>query len=185
MGEIVLRTERLDLRVPGDDGAALKLRHLNSAAAMAHLGGPMTLEQIAERLARTRACFAAEGFCFLFAFERETGELVAHCGLKRVDNPLAQNVGDLEVGWLVREDRWRRGYAREAASAVLAWAFEDHAAPHVVALTSGRNTASWGLMERLGMTRAPELDFDDPDYPPEDNPTILYRIDRRAWEQAG
>lgn len=44
------------------------------------------------------------------------------------------------------------------------------------------NRASWGLMERLGMTRNAQEDFNHPDLAP-DNPLrahILYRIDRPA-----
>ena len=66
---------------------------------------------------------------------------------------------------------------------MLASAFTDHVAPHVIAFASDRNTASWGLMEKLGMVRTRELDFYDPDYPPQDNPTITYLITREKWEQ--
>jgi len=56
-------------------------------------------------------------------------------------------------------------------------AFSRFAAPHVVALTVPGNVASRGLMERLGMIRREDLDFDDPRYGPELNPTIVYRVD--------
>ena len=178
----VLETQRLVLRAirPGD--AELQHRHLNTPAIMEHLGGPATLEQIEAKHAKTMELHAREGFGFLFAIERETGELVGHCGLKRVDHEAAHNIGDFEIGWLIREDRWRRGLAMEAIRAVLEWAFVTHDAPHVVALTSERNEPSWRLMERLGMTRRADLDFDDRRFPPEDNPTILYSLDRAAWE---
>ena len=65
---------------------------------------------------------------------------------------------------------------------MLRWAFVDHHAPHVVALTSHANEPSWRLMERLGMERREDLDFDDPRFPPEDNPTILYSLSREAWD---
>jgi len=125
--------------------------------------------------------YAREGFSFLFMIEKASGEMVGHCGIKRVDNPLAPNVGDHEIGWLVREDRWRQGFAREMVEAVLEWAFTRHAAPHVVALTSEANIASWRLMERIGMRRRKDLDFDDPRFPPEDNPTILYSLSHGEW----
>ena len=101
--------------------------------------------------------------------------------MKRVDNPLARNQGDHEIGWLVREDRWRRGYAEEAMRGVIEWAFGRIGAPRVVALTSEANVASWKLMEKLGMRRRVDLDFADPAYPPEDNPTILYSLDAKDW----
>ena len=180
--EPVLETERLLLRAirPGD--AELQIRYLNTPAMMEHLGGPATLETVEAKHARTMDFQAREGFGFLFVIERETGELVGHCGLKLVDHEAAKNIGDFEIGWVIRDDRWRRGLAMEAVRAVLEWAFDTHGAPHVVALTSERNEPSWRLMERLGMERRKDLDFDDPRFPPDDNPTILYSLSREAWE---
>lgn len=179
--EPIIETERLLLRPIGPGDAELQFRTLNTPTIMEHLGGPLTLEAIAEKHAKTMDMFVRDGFSFLLLIERQTGELVGHCGLKRVDSEGAKNMGDFEIGWIIRDDRWRRGYAREAVGAVLDWAFETHGAPHVVALTSQRNEASWRLMERIGMRRREDLDFDDPRFPPEDNPTILYSIDREAW----
>ena len=91
---------------------------------------------------------------------------------------------DHEIGWLVREDRWRRGYAEEAMRAVLDWAFTRIAAPHIVALTSHANAGSWKLMQKLGMVRREDLDFADPAFPAEDNPTIQYSLTQEQWESA-
>ena len=179
MGEAVLVTERLELRriAPGD--IDLQLRHLNTPAVMRHLGGVKTREAIAEKHARTQALWDRDGFGFMMMWERETGELVGHCGMKRVDHPLAPNPGDHEIGWLVREDRWRRGYAHEAMRKVLDRGFAVHAALQLVALTCGANLGSWRLMEKLGMRRRAELDFSDPADP---EPFIQYAITRQEWE---
>lgn len=184
MPDIVAETERLVLRTiePGD--AALQHRLLNTPAVMERLGGVKELHEIEAKHAKAMAWYAQGGFSFLMMIEKKTGELVGHCGIKLVDNPLAKNPGDHEVGWLVREDRWRRGYAEEAMRAVLDWAFGRVGAPHVVALTSQRNVASWKLMEKLGMERRADLDFDDPAYPPEDRTTILYSLTAAQWEKA-
>ncbi|UVI39962.1 GNAT family N-acetyltransferase [Qipengyuania spongiae] len=181
MPDIVLETERLVLRTICEADAAEQFRLLNSPPVMHHLGGPKELHEIEARHAKAMALHASDGFSFLMAIEKASGELVAHCGLKRVDNEHAKNPGDMEIGWLVREDRWRRGYAREAVEAVLDWAFTRHDAPHVVALTSMANEASWRLMEKLGMRRRADLDFEDPRFPPEENPTILYSLSREEW----
>ena len=184
MGELVLTTERLELRQIGEGDVDAHMEHLNSPAVMARLGGPRPRETIAEKHAMSRASFAEEGFGFMFGYERKTGELVAHCGMKRVSNPLSPSIGDHEIGWLVREDRWRMGFAKEAMIAVIDWAFETHKAPHLVALTSNSNIGSWKLMEKLGMVRREDLDFDDPFFSPEDNPTIVYRLTPRQWADA-
>lgn len=183
MADIVAETDRLILRTIEDGDAALQDRLLNTPTVMARLGGVKELHEIEAKHAKARASQAQEGFSFLMMIEKASGELVGHCGIKRVDNPLAKNQGDHEVGWLVREDRWRRGYAEEAMRAVLDWAFGRVGAPHVVALTSQLNEPSWRLMEKLGMQRREDLGFDDPAYPPEDRTTILYRLDAADWER--
>jgi len=181
MGKLVLTTERLELREIDLSDLDLHLEHLNTPAVMARLGGARAREDILAKHEQSRASFAKEGFGFMLLWERSSGELVGHCGLRRVANPLAPNVGTHEVGWLIREDRWRRGYAREAVSAIIEWAFEVHKAPHLVALTSTSNIGSWRLMEKLGMERRPELDFDDPFFSDEDNPTIQYSLTLDQW----
>ena len=181
MADIIAETDRLILRTIDEGDAAEQNRVLNTPAVMARLGGVKELHEIEAKHAKARALYAQEGFCFLFMVEKASGEMVGHCGIKRVDNPLAPNQGDHEVGWLVRQDRWRMGYAEEAMRAVLDWAFGRVGAPFVVALTSQANVPSWKLMQKLGMQRRPDLDFSDPAYPPEDNPTIQHSITRAAW----
>ena len=73
--EPILETERLLLRPIGPGDAELQFRTLNTPTIMGHLGGPLTLEAIAEKHAKSSDLFAREGFSFLFVIERETGEL--------------------------------------------------------------------------------------------------------------
>jgi RimJ/RimL family protein N-acetyltransferase len=134
---------------------------------------------IAAKHQAARDGFAAEGFGFMMMEERASGAIVGHCGLRRVAHPLAPNQGDHEIGWLVREDRWRQGYAFEAMHAVIDWGFAGIGAPLIVALTSSANEGSWRLMEKLGMKRRCDLDFRDPAEPA---PVIQYAITRAQWE---
>lgn len=181
MADIVIETERLVLRRIDESDAALQYRLLNTPVVMEHLGGPKELHEIEAKHAKSMAGFAREGFGFMMMIEKSSGDLVGHAGMKRVDNPLAPNQGDHEIGWLVREDRWRMGYASEAMRAVIDWAFSTIGAPHLVALTSQANAPSWRLMEKLGMTRRADLDFVDPAFSAADNPTIQYALSRQDW----
>jgi RimJ/RimL family protein N-acetyltransferase len=178
----VLETPRLVLRQIGEDDLDPHMALLNTPAVMEHLGGVQPRDVIAAKHAASRASFAAEGYGFMLAEERGTGEIVAHCGLRKVAHPLAPNPEDFEIGWLVREDRWRMGYALEAMRAVIDWGFAIIGAPHIVALTCQPNVGSWRLMEKLGMTRRADLDFDDPALPPGQTPLIQYAITREKWE---
>lgn len=184
MADIVIETERLILRKIAESDAELQYRLLNTPAVMECLGGVKELHEIEAKHANAMASFAREGFGFMMMTEKPTGELVGHAGLKRVDNPLASNVGDHEIGWLVREDRWRRGYANEAMRAVIDWAFDSIGVPYLVAITSERNMPSWRFMEKLGMERRKDLDFEDPGYDPQDNPAIQYSLTKEQWETA-
>ncbi|WP_285712422.1 GNAT family N-acetyltransferase [Erythrobacter oryzae] len=177
----VLVTERLVLRQIGEDDLDPHMTLLNTPAVMEHLGGVQPREVIAAKHAASREGFATRGYGFMIMEERATGEMVGHCGLRHVAHPLAPNPEDFEIGWVVREDRWRRGYAFEAMRAVIDWGFATHNAPRIVAITTARNVGSWRLMEKLGMIRAAHLDFNDPAMPPAYNPAIQYALVQGQW----
>ncbi|MFC4290907.1 GNAT family N-acetyltransferase [Sphingorhabdus arenilitoris] len=174
MPDIIMETDRLILRRFEESDAELQYRYCNSAAVTRHIGGPKELHQIESSHAKSEAAFAQFGFGFMAMQEKASGDFIGYCGAKRVDCAYAKNIGDAEMGWLVREDRWRQGFAVEAARALLMHMFERIGVPHICAMTSESNISSWRLMEKLGMVRRKELDFDDPDYPEEENPTIVY-----------
>lgn len=178
MSDIVLTTDRLALRQIGADDCDAHMTWLNTPAVMAHLGGVQPRAVIAAKHEASRASFAAHGFGFMLAEERVSGALVAHCGLRFMAHPLAPNPDDLEIGWVVREDRWRMGYAHEAMRAVIDWGFDTIGADQLVAVTIPANIGSWRLMEKLGMRRREDLDFTDPALPPDEQRLIQYAITR-------
>jgi RimJ/RimL family protein N-acetyltransferase len=59
--------------------------------------------------------------------------------------------GNGEIGWVFHPDVAGRGYATEAATAMLDWAFGPLGLRRVVARLDERNTASARLCARLGM----------------------------------
>lgn len=84
----------------------------------------------------------------------------------------------LEVGWRLDSRWWGHGYATEAGSAALDFAFTVLDLPEVVSFTAQGNTRSRSVMERLGMTRDPAEDFDHPLVPEGSKLRrhVLYRI---------
>jgi RimJ/RimL family protein N-acetyltransferase len=71
----------------------------------------------------------------------------------------------VEIGWRLTRAAWGRGYATEAARAVLDYAFTVLKADEVVAMTVPANRPSRAVMDRLGMTHDPADDFDHPRVP--------------------
>lgn len=184
MSEIVIETPRLQLRMwrNGDDDLVRQIetrtfkRWLEDADM-----APRRPGSVAARMQRMNAEY---GFCFWVVERRDDRRFLGYCGLKPVDAQGTDLTGAFEIGWGLREDSWGRGYAREAAMAVLDRAFIRYGADFVVAFTVTGNVASWGLMERLGMTRRADLDYHDPSFSDALNPTIVYRVAKEEWRIA-
>ncbi len=173
----MIETERLILRDWRDEDIAPFIRHTNTPNVMRWLGGVQDEAEMKKAFRERVMRWQQErGFTFWVAERRADGALLGFCGIKIADQEGEPIHGLHEVGWRLREDVWGQGYAKEGAIASLDFAFDTLGAERVVALTCEGNAPSWGLMVRLGMTRRPELDFDDPRYPPDLNPTIVYDI---------
>lgn len=176
-------TARLTLRDWREDDWPEFWRATNTPAVMRWLGGVMDEAGQAAARARVEQYQAEHGHTFWVIERRSDGALLGFCGLKRSNQPGGPQ-GMMEVGWRLREDAWGQGYAKEAAATSLALAFEPFGADEVIALTVAGNTASWGLMERLGMQRREDLDFDSADFDPKNPRIIAYAITRAGWEAA-
>jgi ribosomal-protein-alanine N-acetyltransferase len=78
---------------------------------------------------------------------REDGALVGAVGLE-----LRREHDRAELGYWIGVPFWNRGYATEAASAVLAYAFESLELNRVFACHFANNPASGRVLQKIGMT---------------------------------
>jgi RimJ/RimL family protein N-acetyltransferase len=185
MPDLRLETERLILRNWLPDDLDRFAAVTNTPGVMRWLGGVMDEAALHATRDRVLACHKRYGHCF-WLVERKldgghlSGEVLGFCGLKRADAPDGTIGGEFEIGWRLREDAWGKGYAREAATVSLDAAFSRFAAERVFAITVIENEASWILMERLGMRRRSDLDYDDRRYDPPMH-TLTWSIDRETW----
>ena len=60
---------------------------------------------------------------------------------------------ECEMGWIIHKNYWRQGFAYEAASALMEYSIQKLHIKHFVAHCDAANTASYKVMEKLGMTR--------------------------------
>jgi ribosomal-protein-alanine N-acetyltransferase len=119
--------------------------------------GRLSQDEVRDRLEREIASQREHGVQYWPLFLLESDEHVGCCGLRPYD--LARRV--YEIGFHIRPEHWRRGYAYEAACAVIAHAFGEL---DVGALFAGHhpgNVASRRLLQRLGFRYA-----HDEYYPP-------------------
>lgn len=184
MTRVAAKTDRLILREWGEGDADRFYAVMNTPAVMRHLGGVQDRAKWDAAFGRIEGFQSDFGHTFWLLERKEDGELVGFCGLKRVNAGGTDLTGQFEIGWRLRESAWGKGYAKEAAIASLDLAFGKFGAPHVVALTVEQNRESQGLMKRLGMKRRADLDFNDPRFGPELNPTIVYFIEAADWPAA-
>lgn len=182
MAEFRHETPRLILRDWREEDWPEFWAATNTPAVMRWLGGMVNEAGRAAAKARLLGYKAEHGHTFWVVERREDGMLLGFCGLKR-SNQQGGPQGMMEVGWRLREDAWGKGYAKEAAAASLDLAFDRFGAEEVIALTVEGNTASWGLMLRLGMARREDLDFASGEFDPENPLIIVHAIGREAWAE--
>ena len=174
----MIETSRLTLRPWRQADLPEFVRVTNTPEVMEYLGGVQDPEAFHGACLRRQASQEESGFCFWIVERLSDGALLGFCGLRVASRgPIA---GELEIGWRLRLDAWGQGYAFEAATASLAWAWCNLSCPRVVAYTAQGNIRSRRLMERLGMRRMPELDFEHPDLPPDSalRTQVTYAITR-------
>ncbi|HEY8583289.1 MAG TPA: GNAT family N-acetyltransferase [Capillimicrobium sp.] len=90
---------------------------------------------------------AQHGWGFWAVEERATGELIGEAGFGPLDGVPG---AELELGYLLRRDRWGLGLATECARACLAAAFVGLGAEEVVAVVDVGNDASVRVLRKIG-----------------------------------
>lgn len=152
-----LETERLRLRLLTADDTAALLGYRGDPEVCRYLPfEPMDAAEIARRLETEwfRAEPREDGEHVTLGVERrDTGELVGDVILFL----RSREHGNGEIGWVFSPAVAGRGYATEAARAMLDWAFGPLGLRRVTARLDELNTASARLCERLGMRREARL----------------------------
>lgn len=141
-------TKRLRFReLTGDDLDELSSL-LGDPRVMAYYPAPKTRGECADWIARMRRRYEEHGHG-LWAVETHDGRFLGDCGITWQ----SFNGRDVrEVGYHIRADAQRQGYATEAARACVEL-FREHFAPELLtAIIHPDNIASRRVAENLGMT---------------------------------
>jgi len=141
-------TERLRLSrlAPADADFILEL--LNEPGFLRHIGDKSvrTLADARDYISSgPMASYERFGFGLHLVELLASGEKVGICGLLK-----RESLPDVDLGFALLQRFWSKGYAFEAACAVLAHARDAHALERVLAITSEDNVASIKLLEKLG-----------------------------------
>lgn len=174
---IELRTERLLLRpwrdTDRDAFAAMSVDH----EVMQFFPSLLTRAEADAGVKRSIAQFATYGWGYWAVEIPGVAEFIGFVGIKQVPFT-AHFTPAVDLGWRLARAYWGQGLATEAARAAIKFGFETLGLSSIVSYTAVPNVRSIRVMERLGMTRDVDGDFDHPLVPPGHwlRRHVLYRL---------
>lgn len=150
MKEFFLNTQRLGFSVWREDDIADALELWGNKEVTKYIAadGKMSKKQIHDRLKKEIETYNKFNIEYWPIYLIETNKNVGCCGLRPYD--LEKNI--FEMGIHLKEQYFGRGFAKEACSRVLEYAFNNLKASAVFAGHNPKNTASARLIKKLGFT---------------------------------
>ena len=142
----MLETERLILRLLDERDVDAIHQMRSDANVMRFIREPQSREESANWVELVSSRWANEKIGFCAMIERSSEKFIGWCGLWQL-----KETGEIEVGYAVGKSFWGKGYATEAATRFLDYAFEKLRLEKVVAVTRPENAASRRVMEKIGM----------------------------------
>jgi len=150
----------------------------------------VTAEEVDAQIDNAVAMAARHGFHLQAAERKADGALIGLVGIARIPEATRAAIPshpEVEIGWQLDTAYWGQGYAPEAATAYLEYAWNTLELPEVVAFTAAINLPSQRVMEKIGMRRDLSDDFESPALPEGHRLRrhIVYRIARSAPAKCG
>lgn len=176
-----IRTERLVLRPFTPDDADDTLAFESREDVVRYIPyGPRDAEENARQVARRaeQTSLREQDDAIVLAVDLD-GKVIGYVLL--ILRSVEHRQG--EIGWILHPDHTGRGYATEAARALLRIAFEEAGLHGVFARCDARNTASPPVMIRLGMRREAEF-VESVRFKGEWTTELRYALLAREWRAA-
>ena len=138
---------RLRLRPINREDAPLLYRLSNNPKVMKHINGgkPLSKEETKADL-KNRLQALTDVFGYWMIERADNKEFIGWAALKKLDQ-----TSKIEIGYRLLEEFWGNGYASEAASKLLEYAFLTLNLKEVVAVTLEENSRSLKVLKKMGM----------------------------------
>jgi RimJ/RimL family protein N-acetyltransferase len=145
-----IETERLLLRMyqPPELEIIYKMLTDKNVTRFYPPGFSITREDVLASLPRRLERWRERGFAQLGVFEKTNENLIGYCGLQYFDN-----TPEVEIYYGFFKDAWGKGYATEAARAMLRFGFEETTLDKIVAGTHPDNIASQKVLQKIGLKK--------------------------------
>ena len=148
----ILITQRLRLE-PFDDAHLEGLYQMNSdPEVMRYITGkPETRLETQASITQCKARWAEGGLSCWSFFERDSNQIIGAGCIQYLGKDPVSLLEIAEIGWRLRQDKWRQGFASEAAHEMARFAFENIGTDFLCAVCDQDNLGSAKVMVRLGM----------------------------------
>jgi ribosomal-protein-alanine N-acetyltransferase len=160
--EIFAATARLILRelIPSDEKGMFTLDA--DPAVHKYLGNQpvTTMEEIRAAIRFIRQQYKDNGIGRWAVIEKETNQFVGWAGLKLITIPINNHVGYYDLGYRFIKASWGKGYASEAAKAVVEYGFNRMGLKEIYAMTETGNSASRKVLEKVGLTYIETFEYE-------------------------
>jgi len=148
--DYLMETDRLRLRAVTVDDTELMLAVWNDPAFIRNVTdrGIRTTEQARDAIeSGAQKLFDDYGYGPYCMSLKSDGSMIGICGLFK-----RENLDDPDIGFAVLPAQCGKGYAGEAAAAVVAYSRDELGVSVLTAIVSPTNAPSIGLIEKLGMS---------------------------------
>ena len=142
-----LETPRLILRAPAREDFDAFAAFMADERTAKYVGGVLTRSMAWRQWATVIGAWTLNGFSMFSIIEKSTGRWIGETGPWMPDG-----WPGTEVGWSIVLGAQRLGYAKEAATAAIDWAFESLGWSEVIHCIEPANAASIATASSLGST---------------------------------
>jgi [ribosomal protein S5]-alanine N-acetyltransferase len=128
------------------------------------IGGVWSPEKTREVINRIAAGYPTNQLTWFAVEDRTTDRVVGVCWLGERSSKWCRMLGwgrEIELGYRYARQHWNKGYATEAARAMLHRGFHELNLKRIVAIVDVRNIASERVLQKLGMTLVASGTTDD------------------------
>jgi RimJ/RimL family protein N-acetyltransferase len=148
-----LETERLVVRSFEDRDADPWIAMLSDREVQRFLppGPAPAMETFARALESRHAMERDLGYGMWAVDDAETGTFVGQCGLRPASSMDEDAGSEIDLAYHFARASWNKGYATEAASAVLAHGLGPIGLDSIMGVVVPENVGSWRVMEKIGM----------------------------------
>lgn len=189
--KIILITDRLILRTWKHSDVMLMANINSDPLVMEHFSSTQDMTATQAAIDRINQHYEKFGYTLYAVETKDTQEFIGFVGLNNpqfeIPNFQPYSMPIVEIGWRLSSKHWNKGYATEAAYAVLNYAFTELNLNEIISFTVIANTKSRHVMEKIGLRHSEKDDFDHPKLA-EASPLkrhVLYRLTRNQYIEKG